>query len=121
SWMPAMAWAAAPGRASCRRTGCPASAATWAMPAPMVPAPTTATIVLGSRAAMRSFPREPGGPFFQEGGDAFRVVVPPAQLAHDAGFHRKLLLQRVRGGGVHRLARAHQCAGRRLGQLRGQP
>ena len=36
-------WSAAPSRTSNSMTGCPASAATWAMPAPMMPAPTTST------------------------------------------------------------------------------
>ncbi|MDT4850843.1 hypothetical protein FQZ97_850080 [compost metagenome] len=58
SWrsMPSMAWAAAPGRASKRRTGWPAWAATWAMPAPMAPAPMTATVAVLSRAAMGQRP-----------------------------------------------------------------
>ncbi|MNQ89949.1 hypothetical protein D3C85_1052730 [compost metagenome] len=40
--MPSMAWTAAPGRLSSSSTGWPACAATWAMPAPMAPAPITA-------------------------------------------------------------------------------
>ena len=39
----ATASSAAPVTASTRATGCPAVAATWAMPAPMAPAPITAT------------------------------------------------------------------------------
>ena len=41
--------AAAPSRASNSRTACPAWAATWAMPAPMMPAPTTSTGVPAPR------------------------------------------------------------------------
>ena len=39
----ALAWFAAPSRASNRNTGWPACAATWAMPLPMMPAPITST------------------------------------------------------------------------------
>ena len=41
----AQAACAAPSRVSKSRTGWPACAATWAMPAPMMPAPTTKTVV----------------------------------------------------------------------------
>lgn len=48
----AAASAALPGRASYRRTTWPATSATWAMPWPMVPVPTTATGLLRSSAVM---------------------------------------------------------------------
>ncbi len=42
--MDAAASAARPGTASYSRTGWPATSATWAIPWPMVPVPTTATV-----------------------------------------------------------------------------
>ena len=60
----ARALSAAPSRASNSCTGWPACAATWAMPAPMMPAPTTKTGVSERRskamAVAKSAGRGPG-------------------------------------------------------------
>src|SRR5664280_997974 len=54
----ATAAAAAPSRASKSLTRWPACAATWAMPAPMMPAPTTKTVVSRPRSRAMSMPEE---------------------------------------------------------------
>eukprot|EP01022_Parablepharisma_sp_SALTPOND_P021539 TRINITY_DN427_c0_g2_i1.p1 TRINITY_DN427_c0_g2~~TRINITY_DN427_c0_g2_i1.p1 ORF type:complete len:1279 (+),score=502.02 TRINITY_DN427_c0_g2_i1:12957-16793(+) len=95
-----MAFSTAPGRVSNRQTMWPAAAATWAMPAPMVPLPMTATVTDVARACvaeclLMSLSRELWCALFQESGHAFAVVTAVAQCAHAVAFQVQLLFQRI--------------------------
>src|SRR5574343_521187 len=120
--MPSTALAAAPGRLSSSLTTWPACAATWAMPAPMAPVPTTAMMACWDRGAWltRSLSGEFRCAFFHEGLDALGIVRAPAQLAHEAAFEGQLLLQGVARRGMHGLAGTDQRLGRHHRQLLGQ-
>ncbi len=80
-----LASAAAPGRASCSQTGCPACAATWAMPAPMMPAPITR---MGAPDKVL----------------VVMVVIVQRATAHGANARRGKKISTFRGASVHRVS-----------------
>src|SRR5512135_371807 len=116
--IPSRARSAAPIRVSNRRTGCPAWAATWAMPMPMAPAPMTATVASRGSAPPTSAPGETGRALLQERGNAFAVVGTETELALQVALEIELLFQRIARRRVHRALDRGEPAGRRVRQLR---
>src|SRR6185437_421336 len=107
----ARAFSAHPILVSNSRTGCPACAAICAMPAPIAPAPMTATIASRGRAAavVISAPDESRRAFFEKRRDAFAVVGAIAEHPLRVAFKVELLLERVVGGRVERPLDRHDA------------
>ena len=100
--MRSRALAAAPACTSNRRTAWPACATTWAMPAPMLPAPMTATAApLQSNTAATSAILELRGPARDERSDAFAVIVRAAKFALRVSLGAQGLLVGQLRGVVH--------------------
>src|SRR5262245_57515807 len=89
--MDLLAFAVASGDASPRTTRWPAAAATWAMPAPMAPAPTTPTTI--SSPSTMSASRERWLSLLEEGVHAFAIVVGLSRFALQRFFDVELRIQ----------------------------
>src|SRR5262245_66343090 len=86
-----LALAVASGDASPRRTRWPAAAATWAMPVPMAPAPTTPTTISSPSTMSASCERRLS--LLEEGVYAFAIVVRLSRLALQRLFDVELRVQ----------------------------
>ncbi len=95
------------------------------MPAPIVPAPMTATVEPGGSAAVIApFPSSPGEArrsFRDERGDAFAIIVAVAQRALQVALEVELRGERVGGGRLERLLDRREPARGRLGEVAEQP
>src|SRR3569833_257662 len=93
------------------------------MPAPMAPAPMTATVASrgsGPPIARASAAGEARRPLGEERGDAFAIVVAVAELALDVALEVELGFERVVDAGVQRALDGGEAARGRLRELRDQ-
>src|ERR1043166_6093577 len=123
----AFACSRASARASVTSTRCPAAAATWAMPLPMAPAPSTPAVTSrvsvggGPEGALTSPACEYGLPLLEERPDSFGVVGGPPGEPLVFGFHLELRFEGARRARVEHFLGERERAGGLGGKLRGEP
>src|SRR5262249_45733211 len=107
--------AVAPATASARTTRWPAAAATWAIPVPIAPAPTTPTVTESLSTCLSALERRL--PFFEECMNSFRVVLGASGLPLQLLLEIQLLLQVEAKGAIEATFRKSEAARRHGGEL----